>query len=204
MKIIDCIQRSDEWYKARLGMITASKVKTVMSSGVGRRDYMYELACEILTGTYQNGYISSAMQHGIDTEATARTEYEMLTGNFVNEPGFVIHDIMPYLGCSPDGLIIGSHGLEIKCPKTATHIEFFETKKIKKEYLIQMHVGMMCCDVDLWHFVSYDNRLPDELCFCMVPINKDPALVNQITKEVMQFQSELQALLKKLMSLNNG
>ena len=45
-------QRTDEWFAARLGKVTASNIAKVMAKGGGatRKNYMAQLVCETLTG----------------------------------------------------------------------------------------------------------------------------------------------------------
>ena len=48
-------QRSEEWFAARLGKVTASRVADVVARtktgyGASRANYMAELVCERLTG----------------------------------------------------------------------------------------------------------------------------------------------------------
>ena len=70
-------QRTEEWFAARLGRVTASRIadvvaKTKTGYGAGRANYMAELVCERLTGQRAEGFTSKAMQHGTDTEPRAR------------------------------------------------------------------------------------------------------------------------------------
>ena len=69
-------QRTEEWFAARLGRVTASRIadvvaKTKTGYGAGRANYMAELVCERLTGQRAEGFTSKAMQHGTDTEPRA-------------------------------------------------------------------------------------------------------------------------------------
>ena len=71
-------QRSDEWFKARLGKVTASNVHKIFVGGAGktRKDYLMKLVLERLTGERVEGFTSGAMQWGIETEPLARSTYE--------------------------------------------------------------------------------------------------------------------------------
>jgi len=62
-------QGSSEWFAARLGRVTASRVSDVMTKtksgyGAGRNNYMMELLCQRLTGNREEGYTNAAMQRG--------------------------------------------------------------------------------------------------------------------------------------------
>jgi len=103
-------QRSPEWFAARLGKVTASRIADVMATtksgyGAGRANYMAELICERMTGKRQEGYTNAAMQWGTDQEPFARAAYEFLTDRTVSEVGFIDHPTIPMSGASPDGLV---------------------------------------------------------------------------------------------------
>ena len=144
-------QRSEEWYTARLGCVTASRAADVMAKtkagySASRGNYMAQIITERLTERPTEGFSSSAMQWGTDTEPQARMAYELMTGETVEETGFVPHPTIKFFGASPDGLV-GSDGLiEIKCPNTATHIDTLLSDKVPSKYIKQMHVQMICTD----------------------------------------------------------
>ncbi len=127
------VQGSPEWFAARLGKVTASRVadviaKTKSGYSTSRENYMVELALERITNTRQEGFTSDAMKWGTETEPLARAAYEALTGELVEEVGMVPHHRIPMAGASPDGLIRGDGLLEIKCPNSATHIKTLRSK----------------------------------------------------------------------------
>jgi len=66
-------QRSEEWFQARLGKVTASRVADVLAKiksgeSASRRNYKIQLVSERLTGERQETYINQAMQDGIDRD----------------------------------------------------------------------------------------------------------------------------------------
>jgi hypothetical protein len=79
-------QRSPEWYAARVGKLTASRMNDavdVLKKGgesQARINYRLELATERLTGVLIEKYTNSAMQWGIDNEPKAREEFELFNG----------------------------------------------------------------------------------------------------------------------------
>jgi len=80
MKIIDCVQGSEEWFTARLGKVTGTGFAKVLAKGQGktRKSYMIQLAAERLTGLAQESYSNAAMEWGTEHEADARIRYEMV------------------------------------------------------------------------------------------------------------------------------
>jgi len=133
-------QGSQEWLALRAGKVTASKVSDVMSAitTAGYRNYLADLVVERLTGNKTESFTNAAMQWGVDQEPLARAEYEVKTGNFVDQVAFVDHPTIINFGCSPDGLV-GDDGLiEIKCPNTATHIDYVMQDKVPTKYIPQI------------------------------------------------------------------
>ena len=77
-------QRTEEWFTARLGKVTASRVadviaKTKSGYSTSRDNYMAQLVCERLTGKQGESFTNSAMQWGTETEPLARSAYEAIT-----------------------------------------------------------------------------------------------------------------------------
>ena len=196
-------QRSEEWFKHKIGKVGASRLDAVCAKGQGvtRKNYMMELLIARLTGEYPESYTSPEMQRGIDLETEARFAYENLTGNVVMETGFILHPFIKDSGASPDGLIGIDGGLEIKCPNTATHLKYLMTHKIDTKYIYQMQWGMACTERQWWDFVSYDNRLPDKLKIYVQRFERDEDIIKFLTEEVEEFIKELNELQSKLEAL---
>lgn len=196
-------QRTDEWFAARRGKVTASRVADVMArtkSGysASRKNYMAELVCERLTGQTGEQFESPAMKWGTEIEPLARLAYEDRTWTKVEEVGFIDHPTIPMFGASPDGLVGERGGIEIKCPNTATHIEYLLTGAIDQKYIYQMMTGMMCTGLDWWDFVSYDPRLPAHLQLFVKRVEYSVPLAEEIEKAVVEFLGELDAMVEKL------
>ena len=96
-------QRTEKWFAARLGKVTASKVSDVVTKtksgyGASRATYMTDLAIERLTGNPTEFYANAAMQWGTETEPQARAAYEFIQGVTVVEEGFIEHPAIPMSG----------------------------------------------------------------------------------------------------------
>ena len=191
-------QRTEEWYQARLGKVTASRIadivaKTQKGAYTQKRvDYMNELLCERLTGQREEKYTSSDMQRGTELEEQARQMYELESARDVSEIAFVPHPRIQMNGASPDGLIEEEGLLEIKCPKTATHLAFLENKQPKFKYICQMQWQMACTGRKWCDFVSYDDRLPENLAYRSVHIPRDDDFIQSLEQEVEKFLAELE------------
>ncbi|WP_315809422.1 lambda exonuclease family protein [Pseudomonas sp. C9-3] len=197
------IQQTDDWFAARIGRVTASKVKDVMAKGRSgapsstRQNYMMQLLCERLTGTREEGYTNAAMQRGNDLEPVARSAYELYEDCEVLEVGLILHPSIEGFGASPDGVILldsGRRGLEIKCPNTAQHIAVIQGGKHDTQYEWQMLAQMACAELESVDFVSFDDRLPDELQYACFRYHRDEARIREMEAEVKAFLEELAEL----------
>ena len=192
-------QGSEDWFVQRLGKVTASRMADVMAKtktgyGAGRKNYMMELLCQRLTGAREEGYVNAAMQRGTDLEPLARAAYEVQMDCTVQEAEFILHPKEDSLGASPDGLV-GEEGLiEIKCPNTAQHVTFLQTGKPERKYILQMQTQMACTDREWCDFVSFDDRMPEELQVAIVRVERDDDLINEIMAEAGLFLAELAKL----------
>ena len=199
-------QRSPEWFAARLGKVTASRVadivaKTKAGYSTSRANYMSELIVERLTGSVTDFYQNSAMLWGTNTEPLARAAYEAFAGELVEEVGFVPHPTIPMSGASPDGLIGDAGLLEIKCPNTSTHIETVLSQEASAKYITQMQWQMACTGREYCDFVSFDPRLPAEMSIFVRRVMRDEVLIKSLEEEVSKFLAEIDekiATIKKL------
>ena len=192
------VQGSEEWLKiCRLGKVTASRVADILAQtrtgpSASRQNYLIELALQRSTGTIEPSYTNAAMEWGTQTEPQARVAYEVETGNFVDQVAFIDHPTIANFGCSPDGLI-GDDGLiEIKCPNSATHWEYFKAKKPPQKYVTQIQT-QLCVTGRKWcDFVSFDPRMPSRSQLLIVRVDRDEAFISEIEEKVKQFLSEVE------------
>lgn len=199
-------QRTEEWYQARLGKVTASKVASVLAKkdSATRSDYLTDLVLERLTGKQQEFYQNEAMQWGTDTEPQARMAYEAHSNNLVDELGFIDHPTIANFGCSPDG-VIGEDGLiEIKCPNSKTHLSTLLSGKAPSKYIPQMQTQMAVMNRQWCDFVSFDPRLPEELQLFVVRVNRDNEYIAKLEEEVSAFLKEVDETVTKLKGVKNG
>jgi putative phage-type endonuclease len=196
-------QRSEKWFAARLGKVTASKVSDVVAKtksgyGASRATYMSQLLVERLTNTRTEFYSNAAMQWGTDTEPQARAAYEFIIGNSVVEEGFIPHPTIKMSGASPDGLVNDDGMLEIKCPNTSTHVQTLLDEKIPKKYVDQMQWQMACAEREWCDFVSFDPRMPEGNDFFCVRVDRDGDKIAELEAEVMKFLGELDEMVSTL------
>ena len=196
-------QGSPEWFAARVGKLTASRMADAMAKikngyGASRANLMAEIVVERLTGQKSEGFTNAAMQHGIDTEPHARAAYEFHTDNTVALTGFVDHPEIAMFGASPDGLV-GSVGLlEIKCPSSAAHIDVLLRGAIPGKYQTQMATQLACTGREWCDFVSFDPRLPESMRLFVKRFYRDANQIADIEREAEIFLAEVDDTIKRL------
>jgi len=201
----DYPQGSDEWQAIRAGKVTASKITDIMAKlksgapSAGRKTYMGQLIAERLTGVKSDSFSNAAMQWGVETEPQARAAYEFINDVEVKRFAFVDHSVIEWAGMSPDGEVCDDGGLEIKCPNTATHIDFLITKKIPKKYIDQMQWQMACRPQWKWvDYMSFDPRMPEHLNKLIIRVDRDNDYINEMEMAVVRFNNEINEKLTTL------
>jgi putative phage-type endonuclease len=206
MKIVDCIQGSPEWFAARIGKVSASRVadliaKTKTGIAASRANYAAELVAERLTGVTAEKYSNAAMAWGTETEPQARSMYEFMRDCDVVEVGTVLHPTIDMACASPDGLV-GEDGLiEIKCPNTSTHIETLLGDSIAGKYITQMQWQMACTGRKWCDFVSFDPRMPGDMQLLVRRVPRDGVRIVELEREVVRFLSEVDESIAELVAL---
>jgi predicted phage-related endonuclease len=206
MIVVCAEQRTPEWYQARVGRLTGSCAADMMAriksgEAAARRDLRLRLVCERLTGVSQEDvFVSPAMQRGIDKEADAFAAYEAHTGHLVQRVGFLAHDTL-MAGCSPDGLIGDVGIVELKCPKSATHLKYLRAKEIPTDYLFQVVHNLWITGAEWCDFVSFDDRFPRDLQLLCVRYARVPAEIDTYELMARTFLSEVDAELESVRGL---
>ena len=140
MKILNCEQRSEEWFNARKLKMTASKAAAIGNCGAGLKTYIRELCYDYFAFPYEK-YINEAMERGQELEDEARAIYELEKGVEVKQVGLVLYN--DYVACSPDGFV-GDEGLTEYKAMNKKHLDLLLDDKIdssqketfEKEYTI--------------------------------------------------------------------
>jgi predicted phage-related endonuclease len=207
--VIDCEQKSAEWFAARLGRLTGSVAvditRTVKSGeAASRRNLRVQLALERITGRSQESdFQSQAMQHGNEFESKALAIYEANTGTILERVGFLSCEML-MAGCSLDAFVGGRKGIvEAKCPKSATHLEYLRTRKIPNDYFWQCTHNLWVTGAEWCDFISFDEAFPEELQYLCVRLERDEQeiaayaeLASKFLAEVSVEVNEIQAMRK--------
>lgn len=190
-------QRTEGWHAERCGHATASNFAAIISKKkdgkptAARGEYLLKLVTERLTGTQEEGPDSYSLRWGKDVEPFARAAFEAETGLIVVESGFVRHPSMPWVGCSPDGLIGADSGYESKCPKNSTvHLETIKNG-MPAEHVAQVQGSMFVTGRNSWWFVSYDPRMPEHLRLHYELVKRDDKYIAELEAALREFLREV-------------
>ncbi len=207
--VIDAQQRSDEWFAARCGLLTASCAKDMLSTiksgeSAARRDLRVRLVVERLTGrTEEDGYVNADMVRGVTMEADARSAYEAQTGTLVQQVGFCRHESI-LAGCSPDGVIDGFVGLvELKVPRSANHLRYLRAGGIPTEHKPQLLHALWVTGAQFIDFASFDDRMPEGLQLFVCRMERDEVEILAYEKSALAFLSEVETELASLRTMAN-
>lgn len=208
--IIDCRQKSPEWYAARIGRVTGSRASSVVAFNkpnkagervekADRRNYRVQLLTERLTGKpEEQGYVSKEMRQGNEREPIARALHQAETGLYVRQTGFLRHKKYA-VGCSLDGDIDDFEGIsEYKCPKAANHLDWLLAGVVPEEHIDQVTHNLWVSGAQWCDFVSYSPDLPEEHQLFIKRIMRTEVDIAGYEKAVRVFLAELDALERKM------
>lgn len=149
-------QRTTEWFRARVGKVSGSNVGAILGLNP------YKTADDVLREMVREWHCAErefkgnqATLWGTFNEDGAIAEYQMETGNKVEECGFFVHPEHEWLGASPDGLI-GKDGVaEIKCPYGKRDSADFKPLAEQEHYAAQVQIEMACTGRTWAHFYQW-------------------------------------------------
>ena len=153
-------QRTEEWYKFRHGLLTASSIWKVFKSQNSTNELIYEKCSEYKK--LPNNY-DSPMHWGNKYEPVSIQFYERLYDTEIGDFGCIQHLQYKYIGASPDGI-----NIKYDNPRYGRMLEIknIVNRKIdgipKMEYWIQMQIQMETCNLNECDFLEtqfkeYDN-----------------------------------------------
>jgi putative phage-type endonuclease len=171
-------QRSEEWYKIREGILTASSLADAIGEGhFCPRDELIMQKC----GGPRGSVPFEIVEWGVMYEPVATSFYEKMNQLTILEFGLVPHPTFKIFGASPDGICdvdspseyIGRM-LEIKCPPRRVF-----TNEVPRHYWMQMQGQLESCDLEECDFlqVKFIEYYTEQ------DYNDDVYLVNEKVKE---------------------
>lgn len=189
----DLVQGSQEWLSARLGLLTASEMKLILTptlkvaSNDKERGHLWELLSQRVTGYVEPAYIGYDMLRGQDEEIDARALYAK-TYAPVEEIGFITNSKWGFtLGYSPDGLV-GDDGLiEAKSRRAKFQVQTISEMTVPEEFLMQLQTGLLVSERKWIDFLSYSGGLP----MVTIRVFPDPIIQAAILDVAEQFEARL-------------
>lgn len=151
-------QRSDEWFKLRGNLLTASDA----ACAIGENYFKSPDELIVEKCGYRTFFGNEHTQRGIDLEPVVRDLYDQQTGTKTHEIGLLVHDEHTWLGGSVDGLTESGLLVEIKCPSKFS-------KTVPKYYMPQIQLLLEITKLTECDFIQYVNQE-----MRIIRVQKDP------------------------------
>jgi hypothetical protein len=192
--ILTMPQRSEPWFAARKGILTASNfgpwlLKTTdQRSRDAREKAICKLIAERANCWEAPNFETEAMRRGTELEPEAVAAFEVAEGVKVSEVGFCVSKHGAF-GCSPDGLLEGVPiGLEGKIPAPETHIRYRRANVLPDEYYWQVQGSMAVTGAQAWWFQSWNPGLAP----LRVLVNRDDE-TERLKDALIEFSTQFEA-----------
>lgn len=186
-------QGSEEWFKVRAGIPTASNFGKIITP-TGKistqcRPYASFLLAERILGKPLDKFQDAKpywMERGNELECDAASMYEFMHDTKTVKAGFCTNDGMT-AGCSPDRFVGDDGLLEIKCPAPWTHVENLVAEEIDKDYIPQVQgqlyiTGRKWCD---W-FSYYPEITPS-----VIRVYRDEDYIARLHEAIAGFNADM-------------
>jgi putative phage-type endonuclease len=199
LPILGAPQKSELWFKTKLGVPSASNASKIVAKADSdtRASYMASLVAQVCTGIMDE-LNTKYMDWGNTHEDGARSSYEFQSGYTVTELPFVFKDTSFRVGCSPDGFVTETKGVEIKCPYNSEHhIKTLLADKIKPEYQWQTQFTLWVLDAESWDFVSYDPRMRKKP-MAILTVERDEKKMKTFDELVPAFIEDMDKMLAQI------
>jgi hypothetical protein len=192
----------------KMGFISASMARGVMSRGRGKDEYgetFKTLALSVAAGrigwdvsTDISGL--SAVEWGVENEWLAIRTYEEMELVEVVGSDFIVWD--GKFGCTPDG-IVGLNGIiEVKCPLSTNHLGNLIENKQLDDYYPQMQFELWGMNREWCDWISFDPRAPEQLQMHVLRVNRDEEYIKTLSARAIacaELVDEYETTLRKRM-----
>lgn len=183
-KLLDAPQGSPEWVSARIGKITASRLKDWLAVSrrdgkplMARMDYERELAFEVQFNVPFSRFVTAAMEQGQIMEGFLKRQYEKQFGVIVKPVGCYYSDAFV---ASPDGEI-GADGLiECKWVYDTTFSKVL-TEGVQEEHMLQIQ-GQLWASDRKWCDYVVGNQNTGK--FVVIRVERDEPLIEVIAESL--------------------
>lgn len=204
MQHINVPQYSAEWFRARLGIPTASCADKLLTPkgyklSAQSEKYANQLLAEWLLQTpFEQEVNVWAVDVGMEREAEAVQFYELTTGRETQECGFCLCEDGS-AGCSPDRFV-GEEGLlEVKCPIAPTLVGYLLAGDVPSDYTLQLQMQLYVTQRPWVDFLAYHPGMSSLL----VRVEPDPHIGDALANALAVFNLRLEAG-KRILSALKG
>lgn len=196
LTVYDCEQGSEDWFRARMGIPTASEFGTVLapragSEGKMRRTYLHKLAGEIITGEPMERYGNAHMERGHEMEAEARSLYAFMSDADPTQIGFLRNG---QKGCSPDSLIGDAGMLEIKTKLPHLLIDCILKDDFPAEHKAQCQGALWVAEREWVDIAVYWPRMP----LFVKRAYRDEEYISKLSDAIDAFNADLAVVVDRI------
>lgn len=218
-------QRTDAWYLARKGKLTASEIANILVKGRAKDEVFGKTAITYLNDKvaerfmedemfvyYMNDIKKStpAMRWGTEYEDTAREQYELAMNVTVMDCPFTpMKGYESFVGGSPDGRRSTlDRIIEIKCPyNPSVHIEHCkwntpeDLKAGNLQYYAQVMLNMLLTSTNKCDFISYSPLFRNGLDLHILEIPLDEEFCKNLMARIdlsVEYMKQQIEIMKKL------
>ncbi|XP_011883465.1 PREDICTED: uncharacterized protein LOC105570667, partial [Vollenhovia emeryi] len=175
-------QCKDKWISGRKIRITSSISYSLFTYASNKSPDWDKKYNQVFNSKFKGNANTS---HGLKYEGPARDKYSnSLIDQKVIEIGLMVRPEVPWLGFSPDGIVVCSNNgnsertIEIKCPiegKRLSASEFISmgarkrfdhngNLKYKHDHYGQIQLGLLLTGLDKCHYINYSSSTDDYIC----------------------------------------
>lgn len=214
--------RTNEWYRARIGVFSASNFALLMAKPADKQSYWSKSALNSIERSvselYFNDYIkrpdSDSTRWGLKYEREALELFCKRNDFSFEEIGFIVSDESKWIGATPDAKILNKHEpenviiAEVKCPYNQKYFYDYKNKIIdsktlkrsKSEYYWQIQGTMWVTKANYSYFIILDPRVSQEKSLHYVKIERDEEDINLLKKKLfdsLKYRDEILELVRK-------
>ena len=192
-------QGTEDWFKIRIGKLTASHAQSIGNAGKGLETYVTELMAEYYSIADKVQFSNKDTERGKELEDYAREMYGLEKDIEVKQVGFIHND---FYGCSCDGFVGDEGIIEFKCLNDVGHYLLIrdKDKAIDTKFLWQVQMQLLITKRKWADLVFYSpNFSQSMIIFRIVPDKeKHEALKVGIAKGIELIKNQLKNYDKKI------
>jgi len=156
-------QRTEAWHAKRSEMLTASEIHKALKDATPAAKHEIIMS-KLVPRPRTEGMGSRALLWGTRFEPIAKEIYSEKNGGIsIVDTTCIPHPVYPFLGASPDGIIVTAdvedfrYGklVEFKCPISRV---FSDTTPVPHEYFCQMQLQMECTSLKECEYIEFGFR----------------------------------------------